>query len=193
MARGLDRWQDAWLPVVAQVGADMSDGVALYGTDLVEAGAIRRFLEPLEFECALHTDTQVAQAHGYRDVTAPYVAASTFAMGPVWRSGEPVFTSADRNAQPAHASVKPSLPPGAPAVTGYFATDMEIEFLRPVVAGDRLGRRGNRLIACTPKETRVGRGAFVTFESDIVDVRGEPVARTRVTLFLYEPYSQAGA
>lgn len=182
-----DDWKDAWLPVIAQIGTDLSDGLTVYGADRVEPGAIRRFLEPLEFDCPLHTDPDVARAYGFADVTAPYVAATTFSLRPVWSPGERVFTRAERDAQPARVSVKPAIPPGAPPVSGYFATESAIEFIRPVVAGERLGRRGHRLIACTPKQTRLGRGAFVTFESDIVDETGEPVARIQSTHFLYNP------
>ncbi|MCK9541739.1 MAG: MaoC family dehydratase N-terminal domain-containing protein [Novosphingobium sp.] len=186
-------WMAAWQPVIDRIGADMSDGEVHYGVDRAEPALIRRYLEPLEFDCPLHYDIDVARAHGFAQVTVPYTAAATFAMPPVWSPGEVLFTSADRDAQPARVSVKPRFPDGAPPVTGYFATDVETEYLRPVLAGERLGRRGNRLVACTPKETSVGRGAFVTFESDTVDEQGEVVARMRATLFLYEPHPAAEA
>jgi hypothetical protein len=44
------------------------------------------------------------------------------------------------------------------------------------VVGDRLLRRGARLAACEPKETM--RGAFLTWESEIVNPRLEVVAPT---------------
>jgi hypothetical protein len=185
---GDDAWKADWAAVVAQIGEDFSDGAVHYGVDRVERGAIRRYLEPLEFDCPLHYDPEVAAAHGHAGVTAPYTATVTFAMGPVWAPGESVFTSAERDAQPARVSVKPRMPRGAPPTTGYFATDMEVEFVRPVLEGERVGRRGNRLIACQPKETRVGRGAFLTFEGEMVDERGEVVVRSRHTLFVYNPH-----
>jgi hypothetical protein len=188
-----DDWKAGWAPVIAQIGTDLSDGKVRYGADAVEPGAIRRYLEPLEFDCPLHYSAEVAREYGFADVTAPYTAASTFTAAAVWRPGEAVFTSDARNAQPARVSVKPAFPPGAPPVTGYFATDIETEYLRAVVAGERLGRRGNRLVACTPKETKVGRGAFVTFESEIVDQKGLVVSRMRASLFLYNPHPKAGA
>jgi hypothetical protein len=45
-----------------------------------------------------------------------------------------------------------------PKTTGYFATEVEIDFFRPVVVGERVGRRSRRLMSCVPKETSVGRG-----------------------------------
>jgi hypothetical protein len=188
----MDDWKQDWAPVIALVGTDISSGATREGADRVEAGAIRRYLEPLEFDCPLHYDADVARAAGYQDVIAPYTAISTFAM-PAFRSpGDHIFTSAERNAQPAKSMVKPSFPPGTPPVTGYFATDMEVEYLRPVVVGERLSRRGNRLVSCEPKETSVGRGAFIKTESAVYDEAGEPVARYYVGLFLYNPHAETG-
>lgn len=183
-----DAWMTAWAPMIALVGTDLSDGQITYAADRVEKGAIRRYLEPLEFDCALHTGHEAARAHGFADVTMPYTAISTFALPPVRDTGEVQFTDASRDAQPRRGATKPPIPPSAPPVSGYFATDTEMEYLRPVIAGERLGKRGNRLLTCVPKQTKVGRGAFVTFESDTVDEAGDAVARTRVTLFLYNPF-----
>jgi hypothetical protein len=187
MAHADEEWKAAWQPVIDKIGQDLGDGQIHYGADRVEAGAIRRYLEPLEFDCALHSDREIARVYGFSDVTVPYTGMSSFALPAVWSPGERVFASADRNAQPARGSVRPRVPEGGPPVTGYFATDTEMEFFRAVVAGERLGRRGQKLVACTPKETKVGRGAFVTFENEIVDEMGMPVARIRVSLFLYAP------
>ncbi len=180
-------WKAAWDPVMTQIGTDLAPESARLGADAVEAGTIRRYLEPLEFDCALHTDPEVARAHGFAGVTAPYTSITTFGLPPVWEPGERQFTSAERNAQPARLSVKPRVPPGAPPVSGFFITDWEADYLRPVVAGERVGRRGYRLLSCLPKETKVGRGAFCTFESEVVTATGEVVARLRTTAFLYNP------
>ena len=57
--------------------------------------------------------------------------------------------------------------------------------------GDRLLRRGARLVACLPKETKVGRGAFLTWESEIVNQRLEVVVRLQTTYFRYNPHSRS--
>jgi acyl dehydratase len=62
-----------------------------------------------------------------------------------------------------------------------------VEYFRPVTVGDRLHRRGAKLTDCSPKETRVGRGAFLTWESEICNQRDELVARTRMTSLRYNP------
>ena len=146
-------------------------------------------LEPLEFDCALHFDREVARAHGYDDIVVPTSALPTFAFAPMWRPGEVLFTSAERDAQPATSAVAGTRSELEPPTTGYFATAYDVEYLRPAVVGDRLARRGATLLACVPKETRVGRGAFLTWESAIVNQRLEVVARLQTTFFRYNPHA----
>lgn len=184
-----DDWQQAWQPMINAVGTDFSDGAEVQGADEVERGAIRRFLEPLEFDCPLHYDRAVATAYGYSDILAPYSSLMTWTIPPLWYPGTHIFTSAERNSQPAHnplSGVRTSL---APPTTGFFATDIEIDYLKPVVAGDRLSRVGWKLISCVPKETSVGRGAFMTWESEIRNQRGDIVARTRTGTYSYNPHA----
>jgi hypothetical protein len=180
-------WRDAWQEVVDAVGRDFADGDVVWGADPVEPGAIRRWLEPLEFDCGLHTDPATAAAHGHRAVTLPYVAVVGASLPPAWRPGEVLFDSADRDAQPVHSAINNQDMPLGPRTTGFIGTDMELDFLRPVLAGERVGRRGRRLVSCRPKETRLGRGAFMTWETDIVTTEGEVVARSRTGVFAYVP------
>ena len=187
-------WKAAWSAV-----ADRLDDAAgtpsdvTWGADAVEPGALRRFLEPLEFDCALHTDAQVARAQGYPDVVAPCASLMSFAFPPIWAPGETQFTSPARNAQPPRLSVKPRVPEGAPATSEFFVVESSSDYLRPVVAGDRIGRRVPRLVACAPKETRVGRGAFCTYVTEVVNQRGEIVARVTSTMYLYNPHPETSA
>jgi len=183
-----DDWKQAWEPVVRAVGIDIDVGGIASPADIVEAGTLRRYLEPLELDCALHHSREAAQAQGYPDVIAPYTAMVSFTLPPMWRPGDPpLFTSAERDAQPGWSAVKPLFPDFFPPFSGYFATDIDMDFLRPVHIGERVARRGTMLVACEPKETRVGRGAFITTETEIVAGDEEVVARIRTGLFLYTP------
>lgn len=190
-ARGAD-WQTAWQPMVDAAGTTFGDGAVVYGADRVEAGAIRRYTEPLEFGSPLHHDPAVARAHGYADVIAPYTSTLMFSLAPIWKPGDPpVFVSAARNAQPARSPVAERRPGLAPYTTEYFATDMEMDFVRPAVIGERIGhRRSQRLISCAPKETSVGRGAFVTWQSELVDEGGKAVVQLRTGVYSYVPRAQ---
>lgn len=186
-------WRDAWQPLIALIGQDLSDGSVSWGADTIESGAIRQYLEPLEFDCPLHFDRETARRLGFEDVTAPYTSISTFALPAQWRVGEPLFTSAERNAQPLYSPLRGPQVAVAPPTTAYFATEYSAQYLRPPIVGDRLGRRGNRLIHCKPKATRVGRGAFTLWEYELIDQRMEVLARCRVGLYSYNPVPQNAA
>ncbi|GGO75080.1 FAS1-like dehydratase domain-containing protein [Nocardioides deserti] len=192
-------WQEEWQPVVDAVGRDFLDGVITWGGDPVEPGAIRRYLEPLELDCALHTDREAARAAGFDDVTMPYTGVMPWTLPAAWEPGQVLFDSYDRDAQPVRSAINDAGLGIGPRTTGFFGTDVEIDFLRPVVAGERLGRRGKRLLSCKPKETSVGRGAFLTFESEVVSDRGpaasgypEVVGRIRIGTYAYVPHAKDG-
>jgi acyl dehydratase len=171
------------------VGTEFGAEVPREGPDAIEPGAVRRFTEPLEFGCPLHYDRAVARRHGYPDVVAPVSSIVTFTIPPLWRAGEPpVFTSPERDAQPARTGLGPRLTGLEPKTTGYFAAETGADYLTPAVAGDRLARVGNLLVACVPKETSVGRGAFVTWQYEIRNQRAEVVARLRSTSYSYVPH-----
>jgi acyl dehydratase len=186
-----DDWKAAWQPLIDAIGQDFSDGRITRGADEVTVATIRRYLEPLEFDCALHYDADTARAHGYDDIIAPATAIGTFSLPPMWEPGETIFQSAERNAAPTSTATTGLVTPLEPPTTGYFATNYEVEYLRPVTVGDRLFRRGAKLLDCQPKETKVGRGAFLTWEAEIFNQRDETVARTRTTFFRYNPHGAA--
>jgi hypothetical protein len=187
-----ETWKDQWLPVVQAIGQELP-GAASCPADAIEAGTLRRYLEPLEFGCPLHHDEQVARECGYDQVIAPYTATLSFTMPAMWTPGAPtLFPSDERNAQPVRSAVKPVYPAYFPPFSGYFATDIDIDFIRPAMVGERVMRRGNKLVACEPKETRVGRGAFVKFESELVTEHGEVISRMRTGVYLYEPHEGGG-
>ncbi|WP_260684353.1 MaoC family dehydratase N-terminal domain-containing protein [Rhodococcus sp. KBS0724] len=183
----VDDWKREWQPVVDAIGRDFSDGEIQWGADTVERGAIRRFTEPLELDCALHTDPVAAMDRGFADVTMPYVAMMSATIPAMRGPSEVLFDSDERNAQPARSPINNEGLGIGPKTTGFIGTDIDMDFLRPVVAGERLGRRSNRLVACSPKETALGRGAFLKWECDIVTEAGEVVARQRTGTFAYVP------
>jgi hypothetical protein len=185
-----DNWAEAWRPVIDAIGQDVGHSVAVL-PDAIEAVTVRRYLEPLEFDCALHCDVEAARAHGHPGVTAPYTSALSFALPAMWRPGQgPLFTSDDRDAQPERTPVRPVFPPFFPPFSGYFATDIELNFMRPALVGETVIRRGTKLLACEPKETRVGRGAFIKTMTEVVTLTGELIATVQSGLYLYQPHSQ---
>ena len=173
-------WNDSWQPLVDAIGTDLKAGEDVqYSVEDIEKGLIRRYLEPLEFDCPLHWDEKVAKEHGYPGIIAPYSGVSTWVTTfYVWKPGdEPVYENGGRNDRPRTRSGMFNRP--GPDTNAVFATDVEHEYHRPFVVGDRLGVRGQKLLSAAPKQTRVGRGAFITLESDVVNQDGELIATER--------------
>ena len=81
-----DDWKAAWQPMVDAVGTEFDPGPHEFVADVIEASAVRRYLEPLEFDCPLHLDSATARAHGHPAIVVPTSALPTFAMGPMWRA-----------------------------------------------------------------------------------------------------------
>lgn len=194
-APGTD-WKSDWQEVVDAVGRDFLDGATTWGGDPVERGAVRRYLEPLELDCALHTDPEVAAAAGHADTTMPVTGVIAWTIPAAWQPGQVLFDSDERDAQPVHSAINNADMDLGPRTTGFFGTDIELDFEREVLVGEHLGRRGKTLLSCTPKETGVGRGAFMTWESEIVsrpadrpEVEPEVVGRIRIGTYAYVPHA----
>ena len=66
-----------------------------------------------------------------------------------------------------------------------------MDFVRPVGVGERVGRRGRQLVSCSPKQTSMGRGAFITWQSEFVTDGGEVVAYVRTGTYAYNPHEEA--
>ena len=186
-----DDWEQAWQPMVDVVGTDFGGQVARSAIDAIEKGAIRKYLEPLELDCPIFYDEEIAKQHGYETIPAPISGISqTWIDGGIWRPGEgAAWPLPDRDAQPTRRSPgEGAMTPPAPPTTAGFATDIEIEYHRDAFLGDRLTSTGNRLISCLPKQTSVGRGAFQIFESYVHNQKGELIATVRRGLYSYVPF-----
>ena len=182
-----------WRAVRDEIGSELPENDGSRMVDTVDRSSIRRWCEALEFGCELHCFDDIAQRHGFRAVTAPYSAMASYALPALWEPGDaPVFAESGLNAQPVRSPVAAIELPGAPKVTGFFATEIENQYMRPLVVGDQVRRGARRLIDCVPKRTRVGRGAFVTIETTLLDQHDELIAVNRSTYFYYRPNQELG-
>jgi len=183
-----DSWKAKWQATLDAVGHDLSDGAVRWGADRIEAAVVRRYVEPLEISTLIHTDEKAAVDAGYPGLIAPATGALAFSLPAMWSPGEEtLWASAERNAQPVRTPINNEDQGPAPRTKGFFATDIEADFLRPVEVGERLGTKGRRLLSCVLKETSVGRGAFMTVESEIVSDRGDTVVCLRTTVYAFDP------
>jgi acyl dehydratase len=186
-----DDWESAWQSLVDVIGTEFGDGVLTQSTEDIEKGLIRRYLEPLEFDCPLHYDEKVAREHGHPGIIAPYSGLATWltTFG-VWSPGdEPVYLSGGRNDVPRYRGA-PFERPG-PDTNSVFATDVEYEYHRPFVVGDRLSVGGRKLLSVLPKQTSVGRGVFMTTESNVINQNGDLIATQRMTAYIYVAHQKS--
>lgn len=174
-------WAREWDAAIAVVGQDFSGGLEIEAVDAIELGAVRKFCEPLEFDCPLHHDEALAQEHGYRGVLAPLSGVSatwldTGSWQPGWTTRYPEpDPNIDIVREPPRNQPEPPFPP----TEAGFATDIEVEYFEPPCVGDRLTVKGRKLVSVLPRETRVGRGAFFIWEREVYNQRGDLVAKLR--------------
>jgi acyl dehydratase len=156
------------------------------GVDEVTLNDIRHKLEVYCFDCPLHYDEAVAQAHGYRTVVAPVAMTGLWMVPPYWTPGEPPpFAPGLRERNGTYRRTE--LP--EPFTRGFNAAS-EWETFEPLYPGDKL-RSTSKLIKIEPKTTRVGTGAFITGETRVTKQSGELVLITRGTSYRYDPSPDA--
>jgi acyl dehydratase len=152
------------------------------GVDEVTLNDIRHKLEVYCFDCPLHYDEQVAQAHGYRTVVAPVAMTGLWMVSPYWTPGEPPpFAPGRRERNGTFRRMEVPEP-----FTRGFNAASEWEAYEPLYPGDKL-LSTSKLIKIEPKTTRVGTGAFITSESRITKQTGELVLISRGTGYRYDP------
>jgi 3-methylfumaryl-CoA hydratase len=156
------------------------------GVDEVTLNDIRRKLEVYCFDCPLHYDPEVAQAHGYRTVVAPVAMTSLWGVVPYWTPGEPPPFAPGRRER--NGTRRRNEVP-EPYSRGFNAAS-EWETYEPLYPGDRL-KISSKLIKLEPKVTRLGQGVFITSESRVTKQTGELVMISHGTGFRYDPPEDA--
>ena len=153
------------------------------GVDDVTRSDIRRKLEVFCFDCPLHSDDDVARAHGYRGLVAPVALTPLWAMPAYWRPGEPVLYRPGAREQ--SGGIRTDIPV---IYQGGVNTATQWEYFEPVYPGDTL--HGSwRLVEIKPRETRLGEGVFLSVEATIYKRSGQLVAKNLNTHFRFTPRS----
>ena len=152
------------------------------GIDPVEMGSIRRWLEPKEFDCALHTDPAAAREAGYRDVIAPNTMVLSYGLPAYWSPGDDRARMGD---EPRQIPIPVIFDVPAPC-TLSFASNIDMTFFEPMHPGDRITRT-SRLIGIKHKTLRVGAGAFMTQEDTYTNQNDAKVAVVLLTIFRFTP------
>ena len=170
-----------WEDTAKHIGEDYSGGIIMVADERVDKVMISRYCEPAEIGNLLYWDEEVARMAGYRSQVVPWAMVKEVpTYGGNWRPGEatrfPLDKEMDWQSQLANRQPSAGGPPTPPTNAGFF-TDMTIEFFEPVCLGDRLTTMGYTLRHVTPRETRVGIGAFVGFDTSYFNQYGQLVAR----------------
>lgn len=192
-----DAREFTWDDLAAVIGQDFSGGAVDEAIDPIEGSLIRRYCEPLEMDCPLFYDDDVARQHGYQGVFAPLSGMRYFAYPALWRPGDPTrYPNAEPDDFAAGRRHQPARPPAPeipmPKTTAFFITDIEVEYHGEAYVGDRLSVRGRKLISVTPKRTSVGEGAFVVWQHEIIDQTGRLIATLNAGGFHYNPTTAGG-
>ena len=176
--------QGTWEEAEACLGKVLE---VVQGADAVEQGAIRRWLEPKQFGCPLHTDEQAARAAGWEGLMAPGAMALSLGIAPYWQPGDPPARPSD---PPRQISIPVIFDVPAPC-TLSFATSLEVEFAAPLRLGDRIART-TEFVSLARKTLRVGDGAFFRQRDSYRNQRGETLAVAHLDIFRFSP-SESGA
>lgn len=168
-------WEEAESLLGKVIGQDI-------GVDAVELGSIRRWLEPKEFDCKLHSDSVTAEAAGYRDVVAPSTMVFSYGLPAYWAPGDGHASNGD---EPRQIPIPVIFDVPAPC-TLSFASNIDMEFFEPMIVGDTITRT-SRLANIERKELRVGAGALMTQEDTYANQNGDNVAIVMLTIFRFVP------
>ena len=179
-----------WEDLEKAVGEDFSDGEIHWALEPVEWTSIRRYCEAIESDFPLFHSDQEAQKHGYRGIICPASHVQNHTGNGLWRPGDPTrWPVSERNYTSAGVGQASQRAVPAPTTTAAFATDREVEYLKPVYIGDHLGSRGRTLLSVNIRETSVGFGAFTVFETDWINQDGEVVGLSRGGGYQYNPHT----
>jgi hypothetical protein len=171
----------SWEDTAKHIGEDYSGGIIMVADERVDKTMMSRYCEPAEIGNLTYWDEEVARMAGYRSQVVPWAMVKEVpTYNGLWRPGQdtrfPLDAGIDFQSQLANRQPSAGNPPTPQTNAGFF-TDMTIEFYEPVVLGDRLTTMGRVLHHVTPKETRVGVGAFVGYTTSYFNQNGQVVAR----------------
>lgn len=144
----------------------------IFCEDEVNWPQIKYFCSAIEDGNPLYWDREVANEL-YGGMISPPGMLMVWSMPQPWR--------------PDGAREKPMLSIDVPAPGDEIINaTTETEFLRPVREGDQLSFQEEIISITEEKNTKLGRGRFITSETTYRNQRGEVVARHRNILFRYQ-------
>jgi acyl dehydratase len=165
----------------ALIGRPLSSGGPSVAPDPVNQPMIRHWVTALDDRNPVYTDAAFAAASRFGGVVAPPLMLQTWTMatpkiaGIAERGGSPVDLDPD-----SALSVLDEA-----GYTGILATNSELEFVRYLRLGEVVSAEAVLESVTDDKQTRLGRGRFVTWVTTYRDERGEVVGRQLFRVFKF--------
>jgi len=165
--------RDVYAELLAMVGEQAGP---FESEDEVNRAMIRHWCEAMEDANPLYTDEDYARTSEYGGVIAPPPMVQAYCLAPLWprkETGDPLAKATGLMDEAGYH--------------GVVATGTSQEYIRPLRPGDRVSYT-IRLAGVSPeKNTRVGRGHFITAEYSYSNQHGELVCVQPFTVLKFKP------
>ena len=165
------------------VGKSITDGGPNRAPDAVNQAMIRHWSAAFEDWNPVYTDPGVAARSRFGEIVAPPLMLQTWTMatpritGIAERGGAPVE---GRRANVLHVLDEAGF-------VGTLASNSEFEILRYLRLGDVVSSTTVLESVSTEKQTRLGRGYFITWLTTYTDDTGDVVGRQRFRILKFRP------
>lgn len=156
----------------------------------VNAPMIRNWVEAHDDQNPVYVDAGAAAATGRSSVVCPPAMVSTWVMAGYRRHRESRRSRAAGETESfAYSRMLGELDDAG--YTSVVATDVEQDYHRELVPGDRITCHFTIESVSGPKTTGLGRGRFITLLKRYVDADGETVVDERFRLLRFQPRGAA--
>lgn len=175
-----DGEKTAWLRLRALIGTPI--GAPSVAPDPVNQPMIRHWAAAFEDENPIYTDPQRAAASRFGAIVAPPMMLQT------WTMPTPKITGiAERGGSPVEFSDNPLSGLDAEGYIATLATNSEFEIYRYLTLGEVITSTMEIESVSEEKQTRIGRGHFITWVTTYRDEAGEPVGRQMFRILKFIP------
>jgi uncharacterized protein len=174
--------------IQSQVGKTLGSGAPNVGPDPVNQPMIRHWAAAFEDGNPVYTDEQFASATHFGGIVAPPLMLQT------WTMSTPTITGIrERGGAPVAATgTSPLAVLDEAGFTATLASNSEFEIERYLRLGDVVSATTVVESISDEKQTRVGRGHFVTWVTTYTDQTSEVVGRQTFRIFKFRPQAAAG-
>ena len=164
----------------AQIGKPI--GLPSVAPDPVNQPMIRHWAAAFEDHNPVYTDASNAAASRFDGIVAPPMMLQT------WTMPTPKITGIGaRGGSPVETTTKPLAGLDAAGFIATLATNSEVEIVRYLRLGEVITSTMEIESVSDEKQTRVGRGHFITWVTTYRDERGEVVGRQMFRILKFAP------